>query len=63
MSKEKNPAILALQAASELLVAARRLREFSDPAITQAFDFLKACNPELVQFALHELGNIDKGGR
>lgn len=53
----------ALKAAAELLVSAKRLREFSEPAIISAFDLLRNSNPQLVYFALHELGNIDKGSR
>ena len=53
--------VIAIGAAADLLAAARRLREFSDAAITEAFDLLRESNPNLVDFALHTLGDMDKG--
>lgn len=59
----KQETVSALNAAANLLIAARRLREFSEPAQVRALELLYGTNPALVNFALYELGNVFKGSR
>ena len=56
----KPDAVLALNAAANMLVAARELKRFSDPAITEAFKLLHSSNPTLVDWVFTDLADMNK---
>ena len=59
-SKNEAPAVSALKAAANMLVAARELKHFSEPVITEAFKLLHSSNPTLVDWVFQDLADMNK---
>ncbi len=54
--------LTALDYAAKMLLEARKLQDFQNGEIKQAFALLKHSNPKLVNWALYEIGDLVEHG-